>query len=261
MIYDFHTHSDNSFDSKEKINNMCNEALKKGITHIAFTEHFSLDENKKTFGHMNFNKYFKEIREAKEEFKELNIHNGLELCEPHLQMEELKETLKDLPIDFILGSIHNIKDRGLRTTAKEVGNKDCYDLYFDEYYDMVSLADFDIAAHLDLMSRYALNIVGNYNFEDYKEQIKKILSKIIEREKGIEINTSGLRNDLNSIHPKVEILTLYKELGGEIITIGSDGHKAEDVGEGCKEALKILKDLGYKNIYTFKNRKPIKHSL
>ena len=261
MIFDFHVHSNNSFDSKEKIIITCEEALKKGISDLAFTEHFSVDENKKTFGSMDFKKYFSEIDEAKSKFPSMNIYVGLELCEPHLKIEDFKKELKELPLDFVLGSIHNIGEKGLRTTAHFYNSTKCYEAYFNEVLNMVSMADFDIAAHIDLMARYAYDSVGGYDFSEHREVIEEILKKIISRDKGIEINTSGLRNSLKSVHPKIEIVQLYKDLGGKIITIGSDAHKASDVGEGCNEALRLIEDLGFEYTYTFKNRQAMANKI
>ena len=262
MIYDMHTHSNNSFDSKSTIIDMCKSAIKNNITDIAFTEHFSMDNNKKTYGHINFCKYNEDIKEAKNLFGDkLNIYTGLEICEPHENPNELKSHLCNLNFDFILGSVHNIENVGHRALCNKFDKYTVYNMYFEEVLKLVSIGDFDIAAHLDLMNRYAFNTLGNYNFYDYFDILKTILNKLIYRGIGIEINTSGLRNSLNDIHPKVEILKLYKSLGGEIITIGSDAHKPSDVGANCKESLDLLKNLDYKYIFTFKNRKPIAHTI
>ncbi|EDS76215.1 putative histidinol-phosphatase [Clostridium botulinum C str. Eklund] len=258
MTYDMHTHSNNSFDSKATIIDMCKSAIKNSITDISFTEHFSIDNHKKTYGYMNFEKYFKDIEIAKDLFlNSLNIYTGLELCEPHENTNKFKNTLKNLNFDMILGSVHNISNVGHRAICQNSTKKEAYDMYFNEVLKLVSFGDFDIAAHLDLMNRYAFNSLGNYEFKDYYDILKSILNKLISRGIGIEINTSGLRNSLNDIHPKIEILKLYKSLGGEIITIGSDAHTPNDVGSNCKETLNLLKDLDYKYIFTFKNRKPI----
>ncbi|KGN00060.1 histidinol-phosphatase HisJ family protein [Clostridium botulinum] len=262
MIYDLHTHSDNSFDSKAPIMDLCKSAINSGITDIAFTEHFSIDNHKKTYGYMNFEKYFKDIKKAKDIYSnDLNIYTGLELCEPHENPDKFRCELKDLDIDIILGSVHNINNIGHRALCEQLIKRETYDLYFNEVFKLVSLGDFDIAAHLDLMNRYAYNSLGNYDFNDFKDILQVILTKLISRGIGIEINTSGLRNSLKNIHPKIEILKLYKSLGGEIITIGSDAHKACDVGYNCKSSLALLKTLNYKYIFTFENRKPIAHNI
>lgn len=262
MLIDFHVHSNNSFDSKGSIVEMCKAAVSQNITHIAFTEHFSLDSFKKSSGFFNYSRYFSEIQEARDIFKnKLTIFMGLEFCEPHLSIDTYKNAVKDFSLDYTLGSVHNIGTAGLMTTAKERSAYSSYNAYFEEFYKLACFGDFNAVAHLDLMSRYAFSIHGDYSFEDFKDQISEILKKLISRGKGIEVNTSGLRKDLNQLHPKLEVLKLYKELGGDIITIGSDAHSAGEVGMGCKEALELLNSLGYKYIYTFESCIPVAHKI
>lgn len=260
MITDFHVHSNNSFDSKELLTNMCEGAIKKGITHIAFTEHFSLDENKKSYGCLDYSKYYNEIEQAKHRYKgKLNIAIGLELCEPHLSTKDYELALKEFDLDFTLGSVHNIGSSGLGTLSKLSSSYDAYKYYFKELYKMASYGNFSVAAHLDLINRYASPIHGDYNFNDFQDEIYETLKVLVERGIGIEINTSGLRNSLNNIHPKVEILKRYKELGGEIITIGSDAHTYSDIGYGCTKGLEIVRNLGFKYVFTFNKLKPFAH--
>ena len=107
------------------------------------------------------------------------------------------------------------------------------------------------------MKRYAYDDFGNYNFSDYKDILSIILKKVIERNIGIEINTSGFRNSVKESYPSIEVLRLYKELGGEIITIGSDSHNTEDVSKGYLLAIDMLKNLKFENIFKFEKRNPI----
>ena len=107
------------------------------------------------------------------------------------------------------------------------------------------------------MKRYAFTTHGNYDFNEYKEIIEQVLNNIIKNGKGIEVNTSTLRGVVNEAMPSVDILKMYHDLGGKIITVGSDAHKVEDVGAGIKESIQVLKDIGFKYIYTFENRKAI----
>lgn len=261
-MFDFHVHSNNSFDSIDFIDKFCIEAIKKGIREICFTEHFNVNKIRRTYGFMNFEKYFSEIETAREKYKDkLSVLKGIELCEPHFLKEEYEKNLIDKNLDFILGSVHNIYDSGLAEICSSYGDDRVYKIYFDEFYNMVRGGDIDIAAHLDLMNRYAISSIGNYNFFDHYDIIKEILKVLIVRGIGFEINTSGLRNNLKDIHPKVEVLKLYKELGGEIITIGSDAHKAKDVGEGFEFAIKLLNSLEFKYVFTFEGRKPKAHPI
>jgi histidinol-phosphatase (PHP family) len=129
--------------------------------------------------------------------------------------------------------------------------------YFTELLSMVSTADIDIIAHFDLMKRYAYKEYGLYEFQDYREIIEQILKKAIDRNIGMEINTSGLRTGLKQTLPSIEVIQLYKELGGEILTIGSDSHTVDDVGANFSDAASLAKDCGFNYIYTFEKRKPI----
>ncbi|WP_318507033.1 histidinol-phosphatase HisJ family protein [Bacillus sp. T3] len=212
-LMDYHHHTNHSFDSNAKMEDVCIQAIKRGIKEICFTEHFSVNPLASTFGHMNFDRYFLDITNCREKFGSLlNIKVGIELCEPHLLMEQYQDEIGPLDLDFILGSVHNIDNRKLRLVLQEHQHH-AYQLYFEVLYKLVSLADIDVLAHLDLMKRYAHKEFGLYHFPDYEEGIREILRKAIQRNIGIEINTSGLRSDLGQPLPSFEIIKLYKELG------------------------------------------------
>lgn len=254
---DYHHHTDNSFDSQAQMKEVCEQAIRKGLNEICFTEHFSVNPNVPTYGHMNFKRYFSQIEECRELFgSQLAIKAGIELCEPHLTKEAYKEALADLEIDFIMGSVHNIKEEKLRTFIVNKTPQEIYQQYFEEVYELVAHADIDVIAHLDLIKRYAVESIGNYEFDDYKPIIEKILRKAIERGIGIEINTSGLSNKaLNETLPSMDVLRLYHLLGGKILTIGSDSHRAETVGSNQKIAIEMAKETGFQGIDVFEKRK------
>lgn len=140
---------------------------------------------------------------------------------------------------------------------RENSQQEGYRIYFENLKKTVENFDnCDVYGHLDFVVRY-----GNFKnkvlrYEDYKDIIDEILTIIISKGKGIELNTSGLRYKLNSMHPSREILKRYYELGGRIITVGSDAHVAKDLCADFDEAIKELKEIGFKEITTFKNRKP-----
>ncbi|WP_078430574.1 histidinol-phosphatase HisJ family protein [Alkalihalobacterium alkalinitrilicum] len=257
-IIDFHIHSNHSFDSNAGMEDVCEAAILKGVKEICFTEHFSLNPVVPTYGHMNFESYFKEIENCRKKYEsQLMIKAGIEICEPHQRIEEYKEQLKSFEFDFILGSVHNIDQKKLRIFLENKKSTSAYGEFFAEVYQMICLADIDIIAHLDLLKRYAFNSIGNLNFKECKEQLVAILEKAIARNIGIEINTSGLRGKINESLPSYEILKLYKDLGGEILTIGSDAHTPETVGSHFEEALQMAKECGFNYIYSFKQRTPI----
>lgn len=259
-LADYHHHTDNSFDSQAQMNEVCKQAIRIGLDEICFTEHFSVNPKAPTYGHMKFNRYFSQLEECRELFgDELVIKAGIELCEPHLMKEEYKEALTYLELDFIMGSVHNIKEEKLRTFMVNKTKEEIYQQYFEEVYTMVAEADIDVIAHLDLIKRYAVESVGNYDFITYKPIIEKIVRKAIERGIGIEINTSGLaKKTLNETLPSMEVLRLYHSLEGKILTIGSDSHFSETVGSNQEIAIEMAKEVGFDGITVFEKRIPSK---
>lgn len=256
-LMDYHHHTDNSFDSKASMFEVCEQAIRKGLAEICFTEHFAVNPKAPTYGHMNFERYFSQIEACREKYKhELVVKAGIELCEPHLLRGEYKQALQPFELDFIMGSVHNIDEQKLRQYMQ---NKDAYAVYqgyFNEVYELVSYADIDVLAHVDLMKRYAIDFVGNYKLADFQTIIEAILKKAVERGIGIEINTSGMANKkLNEPFPSKEVLKLYKALGGEVLTIGSDSHRVETVGAHLNEALSLAQEVGFEYVYTFESRK------
>ncbi|WP_445490899.1 histidinol-phosphatase HisJ family protein [Niallia sp. 03133] len=258
MYYiDYHHHSNHSFDSKADMEEICENAIKLGVKEICFTEHFSVNPKVPTFGYMNWEKYLSAIKNCQNKFNaQLKIKIGIELCEPHLMQEEYKQVLTDIPLDFILGSVHNIEESTLRKYMNAFPEKDIYELYFLELYDMIQLADIDVIAHFDLMKRYAYKTVGFYSFEKYKSIITEILKTAIKRGIGLEINTSGLRTELQESLPSKDTLSLYRQLGGELLTIGSDSHFVETVGSHFEDAVLLAKECGFTHLYTYEKRNP-----
>ncbi|MEH7248047.1 histidinol-phosphatase HisJ family protein [Neobacillus niacini] len=256
-LMDYHHHTKHSFDSTASMVEVCEKAIERQIQEICFTEHFSVNPLAPTYGHIVFEKYLNEIRYCQEQFhSQLIVKAGIELCEPHLLKDQYDKILQPLNLDFILGSVHNLNNQKLRLALTE-GHSTAYERYFTELLSMVATADIDIIAHFDLMKRYAYKEHGLYDFHHYQEIIQQILKKAIDRNIGIEINTSGLRAGFRQTLPSLEVIQLYKELGGEILTIGSDSHTAESVGANLTDALSLAKDCGFNYIYKFEKRKPI----
>jgi histidinol-phosphatase (PHP family) len=261
-LMDYHHHTNNSFDSKAVMEEVCKTAIEKGINEICFTEHYSLNPIAPTYGHMVFEKYLADIKNCQTHFEDqLTVKVGIEICEPHQLMDDYKKVLEPLNLDFILGSVHNVNNQKLRKYMEKKQRDDVYRGYFTELYEMVCVADIDVLAHIDLMKRYAFQTYGNYDFKEFKEMLEAILKKAIERNIGIEINTSGLRGKLNETLPSFDVLKLYKQLGGEILTIGSDSHAADTVGAHLPEAYEMAKQAGFQFVFHYQQRNPIAVSL
>lgn len=258
---DMHIHSEHSFDSKTTMTDLCNQAVANGIPEVCFAEHFSLDEWVPTYGHMDWRRYGSDINYNRRHIAgRLVIHKGIELCEPHLDLAGYREIAERETLDYVIGSIHNVNQLKLRWVLRDYGRQSGYDLYFREVLFMVEKADIDAVAHLDLIKRYANEKFSELDFARHKPVITQILEKIIERGLVLEINSSSL-STLGETMPTVDILKLYRQLGGELITFGSDAHKPERVGLGLEDARKIALACDFKTYCTFQSRQRIEHPL
>lgn len=252
-LSDYHLHSNFSFDSKQKIEEIIIKAISMNIREICLTEHISFDPGDKSYDFFSFRHYESELfRLSQKYYKDINIKTGLEIGEYHLYKGDYDKYFKENKLDFVIGSIHNLNGQGLRVNILEHGAKYAYDTYFKEVLNFVEVGDYDVLGHLDIIQRYAFKEHGVYNFQDYKDNIYDILKIIIHSGKGIEVNTSGLNDNL--LFPKLEILQMYKDLNGEILTVGSDAHTTNRVGEKINYIYDLLKDIGFKYIFTYTNR-------
>lgn len=256
-IIDFHIHSKFSHDGKSSMEEICTAAQAKKINEICFTEHISATPAAPCYFDLDMEAYSREIERCQELFKDkLVIKKGIELGEPHLNPEALIPYTSDKKLDFILGSIHFIGETDLVNFADDKSHEESYITYFEEVYKCVCIGDIDAIGHFDLLKRYAFDVHGSYKHADFQELIHEILRKAISRNIGLEINTSGFRSSSLEIFPSQLILRDYKELGGEIITTGSDSHTADMVGSNIPSVYLLLKQLGFGYVFAFDKRKP-----
>lgn len=255
---DSHVHTILSHDGKSSIEEYINNS--KGIKEITFTEHYDiydgLNTNLKT---IDVDNYYKEYLKYKEN-DVIKINFGIEVgLQPDL-VTRINDMLDKYPFDFVIGSSHITckKDMAMdKSFFDGLTRYEAYLNYFKEVLENIKLYDnFDVYGHLDYVVRY-----GNYeektiDYNEFKDILDEILLLLINKGKGIEVNTSGIRYGLDSVHPNKEILTRYKELGGKIITLGSDAHHVNDLGYNFKETLELLESIGYDSIAIYHNRKP-----
>ena len=256
-MMDMHIHSDNSPDGIHSPMYMCEQAVDKGLRAIAFTDHCEID---KFFSHkynsMVFHSYF-ECLKAKTSFAgELLVLLGIEIAQPLFDKALSERIINNHNYDIILGSIHTPK--GFNCDVKEIPYNEInvYDFMKDYFRELTELAYWDgcdVLAHITCPMR---RIQGKYNLEfDYSKISKEtdeLLKAIIENNKSLEVNSSGLRQLMARPMPDESIIRRYKELGGKNITIGSDAHCAQDVGAGVYECMRLIKKLGLEknNFYT-----------
>ncbi|NTW71751.1 MAG: histidinol-phosphatase HisJ family protein [Eubacteriaceae bacterium] len=256
-ILDYHMHSTHSWDGKSSIADMCASAIDKNISEICFTEHLAVNETDPCYGFLVSDPYSADIESCRDRFEsQLTIKKGLEIGEPHLQKDKILPYVADQNIDFIIGSVHNLNGDDLTLRISGRDQIKTYTPYFRELLDCVTKGDMDVIGHFDLMKRYAFDLQGMYRHGDYEELIHEILKKAIARNIGLEINTSGFRSSSLEIFPSQTILRKYKELGGEILTVGSDSHWASMIGNNIPPVYLMLKQIGFDNVFSYTQRQP-----
>lgn len=259
-MYDFHIHSEFSVDSKSKMEDYAIKAVEKNMKSICFTDHIDLEmtKNKIDIGFIPSD-YFKELRQLKYNYKnKLEILSGVEIgFKPELK-ERYNKIINNNPFDFVILSVHSV---GFEDIHKDGFTYDktpleALNIYYDYMYQCIKdYNNYDVLGHIDYIDRYFKDFSLLPDFNKYYDKVEKILKLIIDSKKGIEINTAGLRYGLDYFHPKKNIIELYKELGGEIFTIGSDAHNPKHLNFEYESVKKYLKYLGYKNIFIFRERK------
>ncbi|MGM0216816.1 histidinol-phosphatase HisJ family protein [Enterococcus sp. AZ109] len=273
MRCDYHVHTYYSDDSDYPMEQVVKDAIQQGISELCFTDH--VDYGVKLDHHeagaddpanrlnVDYPAYYKEFTKLKEQYQqEISLRFGLEFGIQTGTIPKFEKLFSAYPFDFILLSIHQVNNQEFWLGDFQQGKteEECYQEYYQELLAVVkSYLLYSCLAHLDLIRRYVDKEVNT--FEANKEILTEILSYIIAAGKGIEVNTSSVRYQIPDTTPSKDILRLYRQLGGEIITIGSDSHKPDELGAHIEESRKMLKELGFQNYCTFQQMKPVFHPL
>lgn len=255
---DHHVHTCYSPDSDADIEKYLIHAKELGFSNIMFTDHIDMGAIEVEFqNHIDYGEYF-ETMKAYEDKYGIKIQVGVEIGYEKNYKDEINELLDKYPFDFVMASIHygDGKDFYLGDFFHGKSQKQSYMRYFELVLEMVeNFSNYDVLGHLDHIVRYGPFEDKSYDYKEYKEIIDLILKTIIDKSKGIEVNTSGLRSPLKTTFPKKEVLIRYRELGGKIITLGSDAHINKDFYKGILDGIKHLKALGFKEISSFNKRR------
>lgn len=264
---DYHMHSSFSGDSDTPTVKMIENAIALKLNRICFTEHydplfpcykeeeigeFDLDVD----SYINFKKEFFENSELQ---NKIDVNFGIELGIYPKIYDVGSKIIKENDYDFVICSSHTAAeiDPYYPEYWKNISVREGAKIYFEEILKNVqNFKDFDVYGHLDYCLRYVKSEPSERDISNYREIFEEIFKILIDNNKGIEINSNGLRSPLGEFNPNRQILSLYKEMGGEIITFGSDAHSPEYIGYAKKEAEELLKSIGFKYHVNFKNRKP-----
>ena len=261
-----------STDSEACPCDMADEAVRKGLKTICFTDHFDKDDLEwGEEGIFDVDAYFVEMQKLQEEYAgKLNIRIGIELGLRTYLKDYYEELTKKYPFDFVIGSVHNVPykkgvegnilytDPAAEKLFTDRTDKEAYRLMMETTLENVRTSEcFQTLGHLDYVVRYGKSREKEYSYTDYADIIDEILKLLIEKEKGLEVNSAGLKYGLPFAHPHPDVLKRYRELGGEIITIGADAHKPEHIAYDFAKAEEILKSCGFKYYTEFFEQKPV----
>ena len=261
-MFDYHMHSRVSFDGHDTGLQLAQAAQAAGLKEICFTDHLDYDPLG-TMPNLAFDTAAYNAEYDHLELPGLKIRRGMEFGMTMDNTEQFKKDLQRRPFDFVLGSIHFV---------------DNFDVYFKEYWDGKTIFqaerrfleatldcvrihnDFDVLAHLTYIAKTHCHPSPRpVKYSEHQELIDEILRVLVSKGKGMEMNSSGVDRS-GGFLPTPDMLRRFKELGGEIVTIGSDAHRSNRVGQYSFDACEILKDIfGY--VCTFDNRQPVFHKL
>lgn len=261
MTADVHMHSTFSSDSDSSPEEMILGAIGKGLEVICFTDHY--DKDNMDWGPEDIfdpEEYFRVLLPLREKYKgQIDVRIGVEVgLQPHLA-PYYAEFVKKYPFDFVIGSVHSIKksDIAFGTLLKIHTDEEMYRMTFEETLTDVRLdGSFDVLGHLDYVVRYGKGKEACYSYKKYADLIDEILRELIAKGKGLELNMAGLKYGLPFAHPHPDILKRYRELGGEIITVGADGHKPAHIAYDFHKVSDILRGCGFDYYAEFRERKP-----
>ena len=262
MICDYHLHSEFSFDSSEKIENICEKAISAGVSEIAITDHAEWPIRAEA-PWPDFQRRSEVISRCRELYKgKLEIREGIEVGQPWRNPgNETKSVLSD--IDFVIASAHELD--GYPDPRAMTYTEDMIIPYFNCYIDqMISMAencDYDVIGHVTYLFRFLpIELVEKYPPESFIKRYEMLFLAVIRRNKGIEVNCSGLRMPaVKNLLPSPQLLGRYKELGGKFITVGSDGHSCRSAFSGIEDGYAALKAAGFLEATAFEKRKAIQY--
>lgn len=265
-LCDYHSHSTASPDGHATIAEMTKAAIDAGLSEFCITDHAECAGFFER-GDLPPGLVFYKAR-VDEQFAEaqslygdqIRLLYGIEVAQGH-EAPCFHKDMVNIPCDFTLGSLHNLRGKPDFYYMKGFASKEeCEALltqYVNELFEIVALGGFDCLAHITYPLRYMKYKYGyDVSMDAFEEEIRTLLKILIEKGIGIELNVSGLRDGGSVTFPEIGLLKLYRSLGGEIITVGSDAHYPRHVGIGIAKGYEMLKEAGFTHVTTFKNRKP-----
>lgn len=260
MLADYHVHTSFSNDSTYEMEDVIRQAIALGLDEICFTEHVDYGVDYEICDYDAYNKRFLECRDKYEAV--ITLKKGIEFGVQLHTAEQFKRAFAANNFDFVIMSCHEIDNQEFWNQNFQRGRTQAeYNrLYYEALLTLTEVyKDYSVLGHLDLIRRY--DKAGDYPFSKVRTVVEQLLRQVISDGKGLEINTSNVRYGINDFTPSREIIELYRDLGGRILSIGSDSHKKEHLGFNLAVMQQELKLLGFTEFCTFAGMEPVFHKL
>ncbi|MCD6225083.1 MAG: histidinol-phosphatase [Deltaproteobacteria bacterium] len=255
-MIDYHIHTLLCNHATGSMPEYIQQAIAIGLKEICFLDHLTINPSGKllsmTPGEVPV--YYHAIQMLKQKYKGIiKIKSGLEIDFTPDYVNLVEDILGTYSFDLIGSSLHFIDDINIVSSSspwkKGQENTDAvFYLYCERLYEMMEYDYFDVVCHFDIVKKFGRKLPKKYD-----KKIDRILS--VMKEKGIvmEINTSGLNHPAMEIYPHQEIL---KEccIKGIPVTIGSDAHRPEQVGQHFDRGFDLIVSAGYSHITVFSER-------
>lgn len=267
-LIDCHNHSTLSHDGCDEPVRMAERACGLGIKHFTLTDHIEIDK----FTEWDFAGAVAESYSVYEQIKErfgaeMNIYYGAELGQPLYNLPLAEKILMEHDYDFVLGSQHRTRTYPYlnKVPDTDADRKRCLDEYFEEELALAQWGEFCSLSHLTFPLRFltvdihapVLRVVREIDMSRYRSVIDKIFETIIKRGIALEVNSSGIRKGLGVSMPSAEYISRYRELGGRLITVGSDAHRVADVGADIAACYEMLRGIGFSEICVYRKKTPV----
>lgn len=262
--FDGHVHSDCSPRGTDSIMSLCEQAIHRGLFGFAVTDCCDCDR----YDEMQFSERIHEsvycVYKARSVFEDsLVILNGVEVGQPLDNIGKADQIVSHVPFDMVLTSVKKYPD-GKKVSDIEYSElseneiKKLLESYYTLLLETSKWDNFDVLSQLTLPMRYLNSEAAPYfSIRHCDDIIEEILKRLAESGKALEVNTSALRGKLNMILPPVRYLRMYRELGGEFITVGSGSHSCSSIGSDLSEGISLVHEAGFSNYCYFEKRKPV----
>lgn len=259
--FDYHTHSSHSPDSQTDMEDMVRRAIRRGLTEYAITDHIDFGyPNGEIISVYSIAENMQAMQAVAAKYaSKIKVLAGVELSLRPDVAAITQDIVDTHDFDFVIGSTHDKQgiDFFWPEFRQNRSKNEAYALYYEHMLDTVRTCDaYDVLGHFDYIKRLGKIVYNDISDSDNREIIDEILKTVIAKGKGIEINTAGISYGIGHVHPHINILRRYVQLGGEIITVGSDAHNPQRIAQHFDTAHEMLQQLGVKYITRFDKRKP-----